>query len=331
MVDNTDIPLDPYIVLGLNRYASSDDIRKAYKILALKHHPDKSGGDDKAFKKINEAYQILNDNEKRKIYDSCYDDNVNLDLLSKFASVLMNIVHQKLHDKMTNVRKKSSNPQKSEPTPKKQIKEKPVIVRMTIDLDDMYNSSVKKLVVKVRRRQENDEMSFVRVPLYISLLNFEKQYEFEDLGDDDEDTTSEAKKRGDIIVKIDVDNSSKTVPTATKDTLFSDYDIHIEQPMTLYEYLYGLDVKIPYFNGEEIHVTKPSYKVKDKGSCEYYCYVHEVLGKGLPYVPKEKSDEELEVQRGNLYIFFKLYIDVLPEDVMSQHENIFKTYFNGKH
>lgn len=328
MVDNTDIPLDPYIVLGLNRYASADDIRKAYKILALKHHPDKSGGDDKAFKKINEAYQILNDNEKRKIYDSCYDDNVNLDILSKFATVLMNIVHQKLQDKMNNVHMKSSNVKKPEPTTKKQIKEKPVIVRMTIDLDDIYNSSVKKLVVKVRRRQEDDTMIFVRVPLYISLLNYEKQYVFKDLGDDEEGTA--LKKRGDIIVKIDIDNSSKTVPTATKDTLFSDYDIHIEQTMTLYEYLYGLDVKIQYFNGEEIHVTKPSYKVKDKDSSEYYCYVHEVIGKGLPYVPKEEADES-EVKRGNLYIFFKLCIDVLPEDVMHQHENIFKTYFNGKH
>jgi len=59
---------DYYQILGVSKTASADDIKKAYYKLAHKHHPDK-GGDEKKFKEINEAYQILSNKEKRSQYD----------------------------------------------------------------------------------------------------------------------------------------------------------------------------------------------------------------------------------------------------------------------
>jgi len=59
---------DYYQILGVARSASQDEIKKAYYKLAHKYHPDK-GGDEKKFKEINEAYQILSDKEKRGQYD----------------------------------------------------------------------------------------------------------------------------------------------------------------------------------------------------------------------------------------------------------------------
>ncbi len=59
---------DYYNVLGVDKRASRDEIKKAYYKLAHKHHPDK-GGDEKKFKEINEAYQVLSDADKRKQYD----------------------------------------------------------------------------------------------------------------------------------------------------------------------------------------------------------------------------------------------------------------------
>ena len=59
---------DPYQVLGLEKNASDVDIRKAYKKLAIKYHPDK-GGDEEKFKEISEAYSILSDTQKRQNYD----------------------------------------------------------------------------------------------------------------------------------------------------------------------------------------------------------------------------------------------------------------------
>jgi len=59
---------DYYEVLGISQDASQDDIKKAYRKLAHKYHPDK-GGDEKKFKEINEAYQSLSNKEKRNQYD----------------------------------------------------------------------------------------------------------------------------------------------------------------------------------------------------------------------------------------------------------------------
>jgi molecular chaperone DnaJ len=60
--------MDYYEVLGVTRGASQEDIKKAFHKLAHKHHPDK-GGDEKKFKEINEAYQVLSDAQKRAQYD----------------------------------------------------------------------------------------------------------------------------------------------------------------------------------------------------------------------------------------------------------------------
>jgi molecular chaperone DnaJ len=60
---------DYYKTLGLGRNASDEDIKTAYRKLAHKYHPDKAGGDEQKFKKINEAYQVLSNKEKRRQYD----------------------------------------------------------------------------------------------------------------------------------------------------------------------------------------------------------------------------------------------------------------------
>jgi molecular chaperone DnaJ len=63
------MPSDYYNVLGVGKDASDEDIKKAYRKLAHKFHPDKPGGDEARFKEVNEAYQVLSDKEKRSQYD----------------------------------------------------------------------------------------------------------------------------------------------------------------------------------------------------------------------------------------------------------------------
>ena len=63
---------DYYEVLGLQKDASEDEIKKAFRQLAKKYHPDLNPGDKEAeakFKEVNEAYEVLSDKEKRQRYD----------------------------------------------------------------------------------------------------------------------------------------------------------------------------------------------------------------------------------------------------------------------
>src|SRR6478672_3030355 len=63
---------DYYEILGLAQSAPADEIKKAYRKLAVQFHPDKNPGDKKAeerFKELSEAYEILSDPQKRQMYD----------------------------------------------------------------------------------------------------------------------------------------------------------------------------------------------------------------------------------------------------------------------
>ncbi len=60
---------DYYEVLGVAKSASDDDIKRAFRKLAVKYHPDKAGGSEEKFKEINEAYEVLKDKQKRQRYD----------------------------------------------------------------------------------------------------------------------------------------------------------------------------------------------------------------------------------------------------------------------
>src|ERR1043165_3402924 len=64
---------DYYKSLGVSKTASADEIKKAYRKLAVKYHPDKNAGNkqmEEKFKEINEANEVLSDPEKRKKYDA---------------------------------------------------------------------------------------------------------------------------------------------------------------------------------------------------------------------------------------------------------------------
>ncbi len=68
---------DYYNLLGVDKGASQDEIKKAYRKLAHEHHPDKETGDEAKFKEINEAYQVLSDEQKRSTYDQFGSAGVN--------------------------------------------------------------------------------------------------------------------------------------------------------------------------------------------------------------------------------------------------------------
>jgi DnaJ-class molecular chaperone len=89
--------MDHYVTLGVNKNATPDDIKKAYRKLASKHHPDK-GGDTATFQKIEEAYRILSDPQQRQQYDNPAPQGFNFnggpDIFQDFMSQMFRQQHQ---------------------------------------------------------------------------------------------------------------------------------------------------------------------------------------------------------------------------------------------
>ena len=68
---------DYYKILEVDRDCETEEIKKSYKKLALKYHPDKNNGDDTKFKEISEAYEVLSDNIRRSQYDYNFSHDIN--------------------------------------------------------------------------------------------------------------------------------------------------------------------------------------------------------------------------------------------------------------
>ena len=99
-----------YSVLGVSENATQDEIKKAYKKLAVQHHPDK-GGNEETFKKISEAYETLGDSEKKQQYDSQRNNPFGgggdgFDPFSMFSNMFNNMggAQRKNPDKIVNLK-----------------------------------------------------------------------------------------------------------------------------------------------------------------------------------------------------------------------------------
>lgn len=84
---------DYYTILQLNRNASIDDIKKQYKVLARKFHPDK-GGDENKFKEISEAFQTLSDPKKKAQYDNPFPTRLTSSSHDLFSQAFMSQMFQ---------------------------------------------------------------------------------------------------------------------------------------------------------------------------------------------------------------------------------------------
>lgn len=276
--------MDPYTILGIPRNASQEEIKKAYKALALKYHPDKNLSHDNInFTEINNAYQILKDPTKRKIYDDSCAKDLN-DIVFQMFDVFCDV----MSERFTKIRGK-----------------KIINLNITVKLQEIYNKSIKKINVKVKKLRGEEET----VTLYLSLLNYQNEYIYKSMGDEYEERGKVL--RGDISVSLNILDDD----LVKLDRIVNKYDLFLDMSLSLYEYYFGLERKLNYF-GEEIKVKK------DKFDSESLVFI--AKGKGLPYCEEDEDDDIKkynksddneckikEEKRGDLYVYFKL---ILPRN-----------------
>jgi len=282
-----------YSVLELNKNCSRDDIKKNYKKLALKYHPDRNPQNikesEEKFKKISEAYQILYDTEKRKKYDLYGTfDNENfsspLDIFNSFfsefppeffklSSEVINKVIDMPEVKFAKLIIKSLSTEKTKNDIFNDLESNPdmqsffkkyttdnthksdflspdntklnIILKISISLDDVYNKSVKKLVVerfKISGNNCDKEKKTVLIPCHLG-----KIIRFKGEGN----SHSDRKVSGDIIIKISY-SKHRLFKTINENNLIYKHTI------SLYDAYYTHDFIIPFFNNENINIKLKS-------------------------------------------------------------------------
>jgi len=342
---------NPYVILGVDKNASPDDIKKAFRKLALKYHPDKNGRGDpnqKAqneleFKKISSAYQILIDPTKRSLYDMCgvgsNESSMSSDELNKMVVQMINLLSDLIKRKFAqNFQAKAANTDKpSESSSSKRcdlakaINSQFIKLNIPVTLEELYNKQIKKLNIKVTRfTEDKKERKLETIPIFISLLNYEEIYVFKELGDEYIVNIDgvEQKLKGGIKVLINIVEH----PIIRIDKYLFRYDLIIDDVITLYEVYYGINKVYKFFNNEEIVVKKDFreniLKEKYLGS---YSFNHVIPNQGLPYYCET---EDLE-KRGDLYIYYSITLNIVNQnetkldlDNDSELESFLKRYFN---
>ena len=212
--------MDYYSRLGVDKKASPEELKRAYKKLAMQHHPDR-GGDQKIFQEINEAYDTLKDPAKRQQYDNPQpraDFNMNSqnmnDIFSQFFGGGMQQRMRRNPDVTINVR---------------------------VNLKDVMTG--KDVVGKYRLRSGREEVANIKIPAGVE-DNLVMQYR--GLGDDSIPNA----QRGNLNVKVTVEKH----PTFVRDRSH----LRTKCSINVLELILGTEVIINNLLGEQVKVRIPA-------------------------------------------------------------------------
>ena len=229
--------MDDYQKLGLNKGASKDDIKKAYKKLALKFHPDKNPdlNSCKEFISITESYKrLLNDDEINGDIDITFYLNMYIDMIKNLYTYITdenNIFNKKFFNKK-----------------QKTIRE--IVINFNVSVKDIYTNALKKLTIKLLKK-DNDKLIKKKEDFYISLLNYKNEYKFIGKGDEHLDGN-----KGDIRILVNIVKDEYDI---------EGNDIIYILNINYYEYLYGIKKEIYYLNDKLLEIEHNFYgELEDK-------------------------------------------------------------------
>lgn len=210
---------DFYEILGISRSASAVEIKKAYRRRAVLVHPDKTGGDRRAFDKVAEGYDILSDDTKRQIYDRFGKDGLanGGSSVSSYQDVFRNMFQQQSYGR---------------PRQNRTMR-----YQLEVTLEDLYNGIVHDVVVTSpieRKRQKSVQVHIPKGSIQGQPIVLSGEMDFAD------DTP------GDLVFVI----SQTPHPVFTR----KGNDLAMEMTISLEEAICGLQREIKHLDGSSIWV-----------------------------------------------------------------------------
>lgn len=215
--------MDYYSILGVPRTASQDEIKKAYRKLAMQHHPDK-GGDENKFKEINTAYDTLSDPQKRAEFDnpqprfnsqSFNFNGTDFDFADVFGQAFGGM-------------------------PRRQRRNKDITIVLNLELEDIVTG--KQLASRYRLYSGRIAEANIDIPPGIDQGT---GIRFEGLGDD----TIAQLPKGDLIVRVKIKNHAEWDRDGK--------NLHLTKKIDVFDCLLGTSIEINTIDGRRLQMTVP--------------------------------------------------------------------------
>ena len=284
-----------YSVLGLNKNATEEDIKKSYRKLAMKWHPDKNPNNKKEseemFKQISEAYSILSDKEKRRIYDLQGNDGLKRTTGFKKSGIDPEYIFRTFFgknpfpsrhfNKYNNTNKRGSYDDPfnyNKVFNNEKIKGETVYYNLNCTLNDLYHGIKKELQIIRTNYGVGEKKKY-----FINIKKGWKQgtkITYKNCGSEDDKTSP-----GDIVFVLKEINE--------KNWKRDNHDLRFTMKISLNDAIYGLITKINHISGNTIPIEIHSMK----SSKEYIL----LEGLGMPIKDTNKY--------GNLIIDFDIEIN----------------------
>lgn len=215
---------DHYKTLGIEKTASLDEIKKAYRKLAMKYHPDRTDGDQEKFQQIKHAYEILSDPKKRQEYDNPPSFDHWTGPAGDFSDVFAEFFRRQ-------------NAWQHRPPAKNAT----VSAHLSITLDEAFTG--KDIVATIKLPSGRQEVISIKIPAGVQSNTVLK---LSGVGDD----SNRSIPRGDVHVSIIVENH--------KDFQRVDNDLVKEVTINAFDALLGTSVEIETIDKKTLSVNVPA-------------------------------------------------------------------------
>lgn len=217
-----------YEVLGVEKTATPDEIKKAYKRMAMKHHPDK-GGDTEQFQKIKEAYDVLSDENKRAQYDNPSHRQFGGDFNFDFGGMGQGFSPDDLDAFLRGFMRHQQKPTKN----------KDVRLRMGISLKDTLSEFTRNIVLPLNGNKENISVNIPRGILNGTVIHYKG------LGDNSDTNLP----RGDLIIEFVVDPHPIF--------MVHGYDLIMDYQLSFIDAILGTTIEVSGLDDTKFKVTIP--------------------------------------------------------------------------